>query len=67
LRFRTLSENNDYTEESELGAKINFRVPFSIIENQKGRIRFGARLRIKDKFRNNKFFEYEPIVDFGRS
>jgi TonB-dependent receptor len=65
FEFRTLSENNDYTEESELGAKINFRVPFSIIENQKGRIRFGARLRIKDKFRNNKFFEYEPIVDFG--
>jgi TonB-dependent receptor len=66
FEFRTLSENNDYTEESELGAKINFRVPFSIIENQKGRIRFGARLRIKDKFRNNKFFEYEPIVAFGR-
>ena len=65
FEFRTLSENNDYTEESEFGAKINFRVPFSIIENQKGRIRFGARLRIKDKFRNNKFFEYEPIVDFG--
>jgi TonB-dependent receptor len=65
FEFRTLSENNDYTEESELGAKINFRVPLSIIENQKGRIRFGARLRIKDKFRNNKFFEYEPIVDFG--
>lgn len=65
FEFRTLSENNDYTEESEFGAKINFRVPFSIIENQKGRIRFGARLRIKDKFRNNNFFEYEPIVDFG--
>lgn len=65
FRFRTLSENNDYTEESELGAKINFRVPFSIVEDQKGRIRFGARLRIKDKFRDNKFFEYEPIIDFG--
>lgn len=65
FEFRTLSENKNYTEESELGAKINFRVPFSIIENQKGRIRFGARLRIKDKFRNNNFFEYEPIVDFG--
>jgi TonB-dependent receptor len=65
FEFRTLSENNDYTEESELGAKINFRVPFSLIENQKGRIRFGARLRIKDKYRNNKFFEFEPIADFG--
>ena len=28
FEFRTLSENNDYTEESEFGAKINFRVLF---------------------------------------
>jgi TonB-dependent receptor len=63
--FRELSENNNYTEESELGAKLNFRVPFSIIEDQKGRIRFGARVRIKDKFRDNNFFEYSPITDFG--
>lgn len=64
--FRELSENNNYTEESELGAKLNFRVPFSIIEDQKGRIRFGARVRIKDKFRDNNFFEYSPITDFGK-
>lgn len=63
--FRTLSENDNYTEESELGAKLNFRVPFSVIEDQKGRIRFGARVRIKDKFRDNTFFEYEPITAFG--
>jgi TonB-dependent receptor len=63
--FRELSENNNYTEESELGAKLNFRVPFSIIEDQKGRIRFGARVRIKDKFRDNNFFEYSPVTDFG--
>jgi TonB-dependent receptor len=63
--FRTLSENDNYTEESELGAKLNFRVPFSVIEDQKGRIRFGARVRIKDKFRDNTFFEYDPITAFG--
>lgn len=63
--FRTLTDNNNFTEESELGAKLNFRIPFSIIENQKGRIRFGLRTRIKDKLRNNKFFKYTPIVAFG--
>jgi len=63
--FRTLSENNDYTEESEIGLKLNFRVPFSVIDNQKGRIRVGARARIKDKSRANKFFEYDPITAFG--
>jgi len=65
FEFRTLSENNNYTEETELGAKINFRVPLSIIEDQKGRFRFGARVRIKDKFRDNIFFEFEPITAFG--
>lgn len=56
-----ISENHDYTNESELGVKVNFRVPFSVIEDQKGRLRFGARLRLKDKERNNNFFEYGPL------
>ena len=59
--LNTISENNDLTEESELGARLNFRVPLSVIEGQKGRLRFGGRLRIKDKDRNNSFTEYEPI------
>ncbi|WP_443944336.1 TonB-dependent receptor [Pedobacter sp. AW1-32] len=59
--LNTISENTDLTKESEFGAKLNFRVPFSVIEDQKGRLRFGGRLRIKDKNRNNSFTEYEPV------
>lgn len=59
--LNTISENNDLTEESELGAKLNLRVPLSVIAGQKGRLRFGGRLRIKDKDRNNSFTEYDPI------
>ncbi|RYF22866.1 MAG: TonB-dependent receptor [Flavobacteriales bacterium] len=59
--LNTISENNDLTEESELGAKLNFRVPLSVIEGQKGRLRFGGRLRIKDKDRKNSFTEFEPL------
>jgi len=59
--LNTISENTDLTKESEFGAKLNFRVPLSVIEGQKGRLRFGGRLRIKDKNRNNSFTEYEPI------
>uniref|UniRef100_UPI00404A7EFF TonB-dependent receptor n=1 Tax=Flavobacterium sp. TaxID=239 RepID=UPI00404A7EFF len=65
FEFRELSENNDYTEESELGAKLNFRIPFSVISDQKGRLRFGARVRIKDKSRENSWTEYTPINEFG--
>jgi TonB-dependent receptor len=65
FRFRTLSDNDNYTEETELGAKLNFRVPFTVIDDQKGRLRFGARVRIKDKKRDNIFYEYDPITPFG--
>ena len=56
-----LTENRDNTEESEFGAKLNFRFPFSAVPNQKGRIRTGLRVRIKDKSRDNIFYSYEPV------
>ncbi|MFC6102287.1 TonB-dependent receptor [Olivibacter domesticus] len=58
-----ISENHDYTSESEWGGKLNFRIPFSLIDGEKGRLRFGGRLRIKDKKRNNIFTEYTPVGD----
>lgn len=63
--LNTLSENNDYTRENELGMKVNLRFPLSIMPQQKGRLRVGARLRLKDKKRENNFFEYEPLTPFG--
>lgn len=59
----TISENTDKTQEDELGIKLNFRVPFSVIAGQKGRIRFGGRLRLKNKERNNTYTEYSPTGD----
>ncbi|RTY88850.1 TonB-dependent receptor [Flavobacterium sp. RSP15] len=59
-----LSENRDRTDESELGAKVNLRFPFSIIKDQKGRIRTGLRVRLKDKERNNIFYSYTPNTAF---
>lgn len=63
LEFDSASENTDETSESEFGAKINIRFPFSVISSEKGRIRTGLRLRMKEKERNNTFFSYEPIND----
>jgi len=60
--FRKLTENHNFTKDSEFGAKLNFRIPFSVIEDQKGRLRFGGRLRLKDKERDNMFYEYTPIA-----
>ncbi|WP_330442734.1 TonB-dependent receptor [Flavobacterium sp. C4GT6] len=63
MEFSELTENRDYTKESEFGAKVNIRFPFSVIEGQKGRLRTGLRLRLKDKTRQNNFYAYEPQGD----
>lgn len=56
-----LTENTDNTTEDEFGARINFRLPVSVINGEKGRLRFGARLRLKNKDRDNQFTKYEPL------
>jgi len=56
-----ITENRNFTKERETGAKINLRVPFSVVDGQKGRLRFGGRLRLKNKERQNNFFEYSPL------
>lgn len=60
-----LSDSNNFTQEKEFGAKVNVRFPFSVIQDQKGRIRVGARLRLKTKERENDYFAFEPINDMG--
>ena len=62
-KLREITENTNNTFEDEVNAKINFRLPASIIQNQKGRLRFGAKLRIKNKERVNNWFEYNPTND----
>ncbi|WP_128330954.1 TonB-dependent receptor [Apibacter sp. HY039] len=61
MKFRTLTENRNYTSEEEYSAKINIRVPLSIVSGQKGRLRVGMKGRFKDKERNNIFYTYTPI------
>ncbi len=60
IGFNEITENHDFTEETEFGGKLNFRVPLSVIPDQKGRLRFGTRLRLKTKVRDNVFYEYAP-------
>lgn len=63
FKFDSVTENTDDTSESEFGAKVNIRFPFTIIPSQKGRLRTGLRLRLKEKKRDNIFFSYEPTGD----
>lgn len=61
FKFQTVTENTDETSESEFGAKVNIRFPFTIIPSEKGRLRTGLRLRLKEKERDNNFYAYTPI------
>lgn len=57
IGFNGLSEQNGYTFDQDLNAKIDFKLPYS----PKGILQFGLRYRGKDKERDNNFFEYEPL------
>lgn len=65
FKLNELTENHDYTTEDEFSAKINARLPLSVIQDQKGRLRFGVRARLKSKERDNVFHEYTPLEDFA--
>lgn len=57
--FDELSEQNQLTFEEEWTGRMKFRVPFSLIEGEKGRLRFGGKARMKFKKRDNNFTLYE--------
>lgn len=53
--LKEITEENQFTEEKDYNAFLNFKLPI-----EKGSVKFGARLRIKEKSRDNNFFEFEP-------
>lgn len=63
FKLNSVTENTNNTSEDELGAKLNFRFPFSVISGEKGRIRTGLRMRLKAKSRDNNFYSFDPLND----
>ena len=58
--FDKLTEQHDYTQEEEYAAKVNLRMPLSVVREQKGRLLVGLSARWKNKRRSNDFYEYVP-------
>ncbi|WP_335965573.1 TonB-dependent receptor [Galbibacter sp. PAP.153] len=58
--FDELTEENQYTEEEDVNAFLNFELPLNFF-NDNGLLKFGARTRLKTKNRDNNFFEYTPL------
>lgn len=57
IGLNSISEQYGYTEDKDLNGRLDFRLPYS----DNGFLKFGGRFRSKEKFRDNNFFEYEPI------
>ncbi|MDX2302647.1 MAG: TonB-dependent receptor [Microscillaceae bacterium] len=55
-----LTEERGETFEKDINGRLDLEIPLKISNNQ-GFIKFGGRLRYKEKERNNNFFEYSPL------
>jgi TonB-dependent receptor len=61
IEFHELTENYNYTEDQDFNGRLDFQLPYG---GKGSALKFGGRFRIKDKFRDNNFFEYEPASGF---
>ncbi|WP_291864909.1 TonB-dependent receptor [Maribacter sp.] len=60
FELKEFTEENKYTDEEDINAFLNFKLPANIFGAGDGFIKFGGRYKSKSKVRNNDFFEYEP-------
>lgn len=59
--FDELTEEHQYTDEINTNLKLNFELPITTIGEYKSLLKFGGKYKIKDKKRDNNFFEYKPL------
>lgn len=60
--LKEITEENQFTEEEDLNAFVNVEIPTDLFNQGDGTLKFGARVRLKDKERNNNFFEFSPLT-----
>lgn len=59
-----LTEEYQYTEDIDMNLRLDLELPIIKDGLYKNTIKFGGKLKQKDKERDNEFFEYEPVEDF---
>lgn len=59
-----LTEEEQNTEEEDFNARLDLLLPLVNSGEYKNSVKFGARMRNKDKMRENNFFSYEPLSGF---
>lgn len=59
FEFGEITNENQYTDEEDVNAFLNFELPADFFGNGNGIVKFGARGRFKQKERDNDFFEFD--------
>ncbi|MHA7829615.1 MAG: TonB-dependent receptor [Flagellimonas sp.] len=59
FEFGEITNETQYTEEEDINFFVNFELPADFFGNGDGFVKFGARGRFKNKFRDNNFFEFD--------
>ncbi|WP_282041523.1 TonB-dependent receptor [Winogradskyella flava] len=59
FEFDEITEENQYTEEEDTNLFLNAQLPADFFNQGDGFIKFGLRGRLKNKFRDNNFFEFD--------
>lgn len=57
-----ITEEFQFTEDEDINTRMDFSYPLSSGANATV-LKFGTRVRLKDKSRTNDFYEYEPVDD----
>lgn len=64
FEYDEITNENQYTEEEDINLFLNFELPVAVFGKGDGTMKFGARGRFKNKFRDNDFFEVDLEDDF---
>lgn len=61
--LKEITEENQYTDETDMNFFVNAKIPADFFRQGDGFVKFGGRVKLKDKERDNNFFEYSDIND----
>ena len=56
-----LTQQDQFTKDVDINGRLDFALPLVSIGDYRNTLKFGARVRTKDKLRDNDFFAYEPV------
>ncbi|MGB3799569.1 MAG: TonB-dependent receptor, partial [Lewinella sp.] len=59
----TLTEENQFTKDVDINGRLDLALPLTRTGDYRNTLKFGGRVRTKDKVRENDFYEYEPVDD----